>query len=86
MKNVQMFIQKSCPFCKQALSWMEELKEENPEYSKVEVTIVDELLQADLANQYDYYYVPTYYIEGVKVHEGAASKDIVRNVYEKAIK
>jgi thioredoxin 1 len=86
MKNIQMFIQESCPFCKQALSWMEELEKENPEYSKIEVTIVDELLQADLANQHDYYYVPTYYIDGVKVHEGAASKDIVRNVYEKAIK
>lgn len=84
MKDVQLFIQKSCPYCKQALSWMEELKKENPEYSEVAVTIVDELVEPDLADQYDYYYVPTYYIDGTKVHEGAASKDIVKKVFEEA--
>jgi thioredoxin 1 len=84
MKPVQMFIQKSCPYCKQALSWMEELKNENPEFSKVEVEIIDELEQPDLAGQYDYYYVPTYYIKGTKVHEGKASRDIVKDVYNKA--
>lgn len=84
MKNVQMFIQKSCPFCKQALTWMEDIKSENPEYDKVEVNIIDELEQPELANQYDYYYVPTYYVDGTKVHEGAASRDIVKEVFEKA--
>lgn len=84
MKDVQLFIQKSCPYCKQALSWMEDLKKENPEYSEVAVTIIDELVEPDLADQYDYYYVPTYYIDGTKVHEGAASKDIVKKVFEEA--
>jgi thioredoxin 1 len=86
MKDVQLFIQKSCPFCKQALSWMNELKSENPDYSEVAVTIIDENEQPELANQYDYYYVPTYYVSGTKVHEGAASKSIVKEVFEKASK
>jgi thioredoxin 1 len=84
MKPVLMFILASCPYCKQALSWMEELKKENEKYANVKVEIIDEGLQPDVAGEYDYYYVPTYYIGGTKVHEGAASKDIVRSVFERA--
>jgi thioredoxin 1 len=84
MKSVLLFIMESCPFCRQALSWMDELKKENAKYADVKVTIIDEQLQPDIANQYDYYYVPTYYIDGAKVHEGAASKEIIRKVFEKA--
>jgi thioredoxin 1 len=84
MKPVLMFILASCPYCKQALSWMEELKKENEKYVNINVEIIDEARQPDIANQYDYYLVPTYYIDGEKVHEGAASKDIVRSVFEKA--
>jgi thioredoxin 1 len=85
MKPVLLFILPSCPYCKQALSWMEELKNETPQYNEVQLTIVDEGRQPDIAGEYDYYYVPTYYIDGTKVHEGAATKEIVRSVYEKAL-
>jgi glutaredoxin len=85
MKPVQLFILENCPYCRQALSWMEELKRENPEYSKVEMTIIDEGKQPDLAGQYDYYYVPTYYVDDVKVHEGVASKEKVKAVFDKAL-
>ena len=65
---------------------MEDLKNTNPEYANIEVTIIDEERQPDIANQYDYYYVPTYYVNGVKLHEGVPSKDIIRKVFEAAIK
>lgn len=84
MKPVLLFIMESCPYCQQALHWMEELTRANPKYSDVEIKIIDETLQPDIANKYDYYYVPTYYIDGEKVHEGVATKDIIRNVFEKA--
>ncbi|MEW9122433.1 MAG: glutaredoxin [Thermotaleaceae bacterium] len=86
MKPVLLFILESCPFCKEALTWMDELKQENPKYADVAFTIVDEKKEPDLANAYDYYFVPTYYIEDVKVHEGIASKDMIREVFEKALK
>lgn len=86
MKPVIMFITSWCPYCKQAYSFMEELKKENPEYSKVDVKIVDEEKEPAFAKQYDYYYVPTYYVDGVKVHEGVPSMSIVREVFEKALK
>jgi hypothetical protein len=28
------------------------------------------LKHPDIADQYDYYYVPTYYLDGIKFHEG----------------
>lgn len=79
-----MFITDWCPYCKQARSWIEELKRENPNYANIEVTIIDEERQPEIAKQYDYYYVPTFYVDGVKIYEGATSKDIVRQVFEKA--
>lgn len=86
MKPVTMFITEWCPYCKKALAWMEDIKKQNPEYADIEIKIIDEELHPDTAKQYTYYYVPTYYVDGVKVHEGAASKDIVIGVFEKAFK
>jgi len=86
MKPVIMFVTEWCPYCKKALTWMENIKKQNPEYSGIEIKIIDEELQPDIAKQYTYYYVPTYYIDGVKVHEGVASKDIISDIFEKALK
>jgi len=85
MKPVLLFVMESCPYCKQALRWMEELRNEQAKYNRVAVTIIDENLQPDLAKKYDYYYVPTYYVDGIKVHEGAATKDIVRSVFDRSL-
>lgn len=84
MKSVMMFITSWCPYCKQAFYFMEEVKKENPKYNDVEIKIVDEEREPDISKQYDYYYVPTYYVDGVKIHEGVPSKDIVRKVFEEA--
>lgn len=84
MKPVlKLFILATCPYCKQVLKWMEELKSENKDYAAIEVTIINEKLEPELAAQHDYYLVPTYYIDDIKVHEGAASKEIVRDVFDK---
>ncbi|MBU3192224.1 thioredoxin family protein [Clostridium bowmanii] len=84
MKPVIMFVTEWCPYCKKALAWMEDIKNKNPQYANIEIKIIDEELQPDIAKQYTYYYVPTYYVDGIKVHEGVASKDIVNAVFEKA--
>ena len=85
MKPVIMFVTEWCPYCKRALNWMEDIKKQNPEYTNIQIKIIDEELQPDIAKQYTYYYVPTYYVDGVKVHEGAASKDIINKVFKAAI-
>lgn len=86
MKPALMFITDWCPYCKKAFSLMEELKKTNPEYANIEVKIINEELQPEIASQYDYYYVPTFYVDGVKLHEGVPTKDIIRRVFEAAYK
>jgi glutaredoxin len=85
MKPILMFVLETCPYCTQALKWMTELREENPEYASIEVNIIDEDKQPDLAKTFNYYYVPTYYIEEEKVHEGIASKEKIKAIFDKAI-
>ncbi|MBU3161332.1 thioredoxin family protein [Clostridium frigoris] len=86
MKPVLMFITDWCPYCKQAFSIIEDLKNANPEYANIEVKIIDEERQPEIAKQYDYYYVPTFYVNEVKIHEGVPSKDIIRKVFDEACK
>lgn len=85
MKKITMFITSWCPHCKRALSFMEELKSENPAYNSIDINIVDEEEQPDFAKQFNYYYVPTYFVEEVKAHEGAVTKEIIKNVLDKAL-
>jgi len=84
VKPILMFTMESCPHCKRALLWMEELKQEKPEYRDLQITIIDETMHPDISSNYDYYYVPTYFVENSKVHEGVPSKDLIRNVFNKA--
>lgn len=87
MKQVYMLITDWCPHCKRAKEWMKELVEENPEYAKVEIKIIDEEKNPEeiKEHKFNYYYVPTYYVEGDKVHEGVPTKEIIKSVYEKAL-
>ena len=84
MKKVKMFYLRNCPYCKEALRWMDEVRAETPRFEQVEVELIEERQQAQLADTYDYYYVPAYYVDEEKVHEGAVSKRIVENVFHRA--
>ena len=86
MKPIRMFTMASCPYCQKARRWMDELMAENPAYRPLSIDIVDEVEQPEYAEQFDYYYVPTYYVDGKKVHEGVATKQIVRRVFDAALK
>ena len=85
MTKITMFHLSGCPYCIQAKGWMDEICAETPEYKKIEVELVDEGVHRDIAAKYDYYLVPTYYVDSEKVHEGVATKEKVRKVYEKAL-
>lgn len=86
MQKITLFHLENCPYCREARRWMTELQSEDPSYQKLEIEMIDERKEPDIADTFDYYYVPTYYIGGEKVHEGAASRDKIRNVFEKALK
>lgn len=85
MKKVLMFRFEGCPYCRAAEDWIQEVTRECPELSAVEIERVDEKKHPDIADQYDYWYVPTFYMDGKKVHEGACSKAIVERVLRGAL-
>ena len=70
MKRIQLFYLKNCPFCKKAFRYIEEAKAAHPELQSLQIELIEESEEPALADQYDYYYVPTFYIDGVKGHEG----------------
>ena len=84
MKKIQLFILRNCPFCVQALDWQNKILNENPHFKEIPIEIIDESEQYDLANSYDYYYVPTYYVGEEKVHEGVATREKIESVFELA--
>lgn len=83
---MKMFILEQCPHCNNARKWIKELQAENPRYQEIEITLIDEEKQADLANSYDYYLVPTIYDGDTKLHEGVATKEKIKNIFESVLK
>jgi thioredoxin 1 len=82
MKQITMFVTSWCPYCRKARNLMEELYMEHPEYKNLELKIIDEEMQPEIAKQYNYYYVPTYYVDSDKIHEGVPSKESIKNVFD----
>lgn len=85
MKQIKYFYLPSCPYCREANRFLEELFEENPAYRDIEMTRIDESAEADLAAQYDYYYVPCFFVGEKKLHEGASTKEKIEAVLKAAL-
>lgn len=84
MKNVKLFYLAQCPFCKKALAYLEELQQ-NPVYADIKIEMIEESEQVELADSYDYYYVPTFYVDEVKVHEGGIFIGEVEDILKQAL-
>ena len=80
MKDILMFVLPGCPHCRLALKLQEELMAEHPAWRDIPIRIVDESREAAFADAHDYYYVPTWYVDGKKVFEGHAEKEDVEKV------
>ncbi len=85
MKHVRLFYLKNCPFCKKALRYIEELKAVHAELAPVEIEMIEESEQPEVADRFDYYYVPTFYVDGVKEHEGGIYPEEVERILRKAL-
>ena len=86
MKKVTAFYLENCPHCKKAFKIIDELKKENPKYSKIDIEFIEESKNAKIASTYDYYLVPTFYVDGVKIHEGVPTYEKIENVMIEAVK
>lgn len=79
---LKIFILKNCPHCANLEYWIKELYKEDSSYQDIEIEYIDEKESADIANQYDYYYVPSIFMDEKKVHEGVASKEIIESIFK----
>ena len=91
MKPVLMFYLEDCGYCRKARLAMDELFAEKPAYKALEITRIEESREPELADRYDYYAVPTFYVDGEKrfeAHIGMsydAIKAAVREVLDYAL-
>ena len=77
MKKIQLFYLEYCPHCKKTRANVL-LKEDR--FKELEIEMIEESVQKELADQYDYYYVPCFYVDGTKIKEGALSMKDVEEV------
>ncbi len=85
MKELTLFYFDGCPHCANAMRWQEELFAEHPEFKDVPLTLIDEHKQPELADQYDYWLVPTYYLGSEKLYEGVKDKSLVAAAFQRAL-
>lgn len=85
MKKIKAFYLENCPHCRRAFKMIDVLKHKNPKYQDIEIEYIDESINVYAANAYDYYLVPTFYVDGVKIHEGVPTIEKIEEVLIKAI-
>ena len=91
MKEILMFYLDDCGYCHKAHQALEELQEELPGAADLQITKIEESREPELAGRYDYYAVPTFYVDGKKLFEAhigmsyADMKREVRRVLEAAL-
>ena len=69
MKKLTMFYLENCPYCRNARAALEALRNLDPAYAAVEIDMIEESRQPELADQYDYFRVPTIYAGKEKLYE-----------------
>ncbi|MBR1757237.1 MAG: glutaredoxin [Lachnospiraceae bacterium] len=91
MKKITHFYMAGCPYCRQGERALAELFSENPAYQAIEFDKIDETLRPDIADQYDYYHVPTMFIGDEKLYEAHPGesyeecKENIRRVLDAAL-
>lgn len=84
MNEIKLFILPACPYCREALAEVDKLLTAHPQYKTIPLRIIDESADPAQAAAHDYYYVPTFYINGLKIHEGAIKPGVIENIFRQA--
>ena len=74
-----------CPYCRQAFELVEQLKSQYPELASIEIETIEEKEHPEIADALDYYYVPTYYVDDRKLHEGVPNEESILRVLRAAL-
>ena len=84
MQEIKLFVLQGCSYCHRAREMIDAILAEHPEYAKVPLTVIDEWQQPDIADKYDYYYVPSIFIGDEKLMEGPPSRKAIEAAFAKA--
>lgn len=85
VKPVKMMVLDTCPYCRQAFQFMDELKVEHPEYKNVQIEVIEESREPEKIKGFDYWYVPTFFVGSEKIMEGVPTKGKVQQVFIHAL-
>ena len=85
MKEITYFYLTGCPYCRMADEMIAELVKETQEFADITINKIEERENAELADSYDYYYVPCLWIGKEKLHEGVPTKEKIRDVLKAAL-
>ncbi|MBR4092172.1 MAG: thioredoxin family protein [Mogibacterium sp.] len=90
-KKITMFHIDECKYCNYARQAIEELRKEDPEYQKVEIEMINEDEHPEIIENYDYWSVPSLFIDYDKIFEAAlfmpyeTVKEGVKLAFDKAL-
>ena len=90
-KEILLFTRDDCGYCAKAHKAIAELKAENPAYGTLSLREVEETREPEFIEKFDYYAVPTLYLDGVKKFEAHIGmgydeiKDAVKRVFDEAL-
>ncbi|MBE6115123.1 MAG: thioredoxin [Erysipelotrichaceae bacterium] len=82
--KVTVFYLENCPYCKKAFRIWEDIRNEE-KYKNIELELHEEREEAELANSFDYYYVPCFYYDHKKLHEGAIDEAEMRTMLDQLV-
>ena len=92
MKPVEIFYLPGCPYCVKAKKAAAELKDEDERYSHIPLKLINEEEETDYAENHDYYYVPTAFVNDKKIFEAKPGDSFetikagIQEAFEKALK
>ncbi len=71
MQKLTIFYLEYCPYCRNARRALEELREQDASLSSVSVEWIEEEQNPAIAEQYNYYRVPSIFIGNRKIYEAS---------------
>lgn len=86
MKQVKYFYLKDSPYCRKADRYIASLCSLEPRYADVPLERIEASEQPELAARYGCNAVPAFYVDGSKLHEGAATLEMVKSVLDAAMR
>ncbi|MGI6174875.1 MAG: glutaredoxin [Christensenellales bacterium] len=86
MKQLLLFRRMNCPRCRSVMRYLDELMWQYPIYKTIQIRIIDEAIESDLAAQHDYSDVPSFFYNGQMLHEGKADRQMTKRILDTVLR